>query len=185
MSISSGAGTPLSGQPAHPRRGPADRRQHRQAARVAEAIFENSSESPNRPTLLPSKTRSRHTLVIFPDQHLSQDQHLDFAKTFGPLETTIALFREDAKLRRAQGVRHVSNLDPDNEFAARTRGNACFSSATDCGTPIAHSSGCRRWRPALCTLDPTDWRPHRICRRTRRLRCAARRHEAPAPRPCC
>jgi hypothetical protein len=21
---------------------------------------------------------------------------------------------------------------------------------------------------ALCTLDPTDWRPHRICRRTRR-----------------
>jgi len=42
---------------------------------------------------------TRYAVLIFPDQHLSQDQHLDFAKTFGPLETTIALFRKDAKLR--------------------------------------------------------------------------------------
>src|SRR5271169_296928 len=32
-----------------------------------------------------------HAVLIFPDQHLSQDQHLDFARNFGPLETTIAL----------------------------------------------------------------------------------------------
>jgi hypothetical protein len=44
-------------------------------------------------------------VLIFPDQHLSQDQHLDFAKTFGLLETTIALYRKGAKLRVAQGVR--------------------------------------------------------------------------------
>ena len=34
---------------------------------------------------------AHYAVLIFPDQHLSQDQHLDFAKHFGPLETTIAL----------------------------------------------------------------------------------------------
>src|SRR5215510_12437916 len=56
-----------------------------------------------------------YAVLIFPDQHLSQDQHLDFAKTFGPLETTIALYRKDAKLRVRKEFADVSNLDPDNE----------------------------------------------------------------------
>jgi len=42
---------------------------------------------------------AKYSVLIFPDQHLSQDQHLDFARYFGPLETTIALYRKDAKLR--------------------------------------------------------------------------------------
>lgn len=39
-----------------------------------------------------------YAVLIFPDQHLSADQHLDFARNFGPLETTIAAHRKDAKL---------------------------------------------------------------------------------------
>jgi hypothetical protein len=50
-------------------------------------------------------------VLFFPDQHLSQDQHLDFAANFGPLETTIALFRKDTKLRVRQEFADVSNLD--------------------------------------------------------------------------
>ena len=38
----------------------------------------------------------KYAVLIFPDQHLSEDQHLDFARQFGPLETTIALHRKDA-----------------------------------------------------------------------------------------
>ena len=38
---------------------------------------------------------AHYAVLIFPDQHLSQDQHLDFARHFGPLETTIALHRKD------------------------------------------------------------------------------------------
>ena len=56
-----------------------------------------------------------YAVLIFPDQHLSQDQHLDFARNFGPLETTIALFRKDAKLRVRKEFADVSNLDPDNK----------------------------------------------------------------------
>jgi alpha-ketoglutarate-dependent 2,4-dichlorophenoxyacetate dioxygenase len=63
-----------------------------------------------------------YAVLIFPDQHLSQDQHLDFARLFGPLETTIAVFRKDAKLRLPPQLSDVSNLSPDNEvWGADTR----------------------------------------------------------------
>ena len=57
----------------------------------------------------------KYAVLIFPDQHLSQDQHLDFASHFGPLETTIALHRKDASLRLRKEFADVSNLDPANE----------------------------------------------------------------------
>ncbi|MGD0149015.1 MAG: TauD/TfdA family dioxygenase, partial [Xanthobacteraceae bacterium] len=58
---------------------------------------------------------ANYAVLIFPDQHLSQDQHLDFARYFGPLETTIALHRKDAKLRVRKEFADVSNLDPENQ----------------------------------------------------------------------
>src|SRR5215831_8061554 len=42
---------------------------------------------------------TQHAVLIFPNQLLSQDQHLDFARHFGPLETTIGVYRKDAPLR--------------------------------------------------------------------------------------
>jgi len=58
---------------------------------------------------------TQHAVLIFPDQHLSQDQHLDFARYFGPLETTIAVYRKDARLRVRKEFADVSNLNPDSE----------------------------------------------------------------------
>jgi alpha-ketoglutarate-dependent 2,4-dichlorophenoxyacetate dioxygenase len=58
---------------------------------------------------------AKYAVVIFPDQHLSQDQHLDFAKHFGPLETTIAVYRSDRPLRVRKEFADVSNLDHNNE----------------------------------------------------------------------
>ncbi len=61
-------------------------------------------------------------VLIFPDQQLSQDQHLDFARNFGPLETTIAVFRNDNTLRLPPQLSDVSNLGPDDEvWGADTR----------------------------------------------------------------
>jgi len=53
----------------------------------------------------------RYSVLVFPDQHLSTDQHLDFARNFGPLETTIHAARSDAKLRVRAEIADVSNLD--------------------------------------------------------------------------
>ena len=58
---------------------------------------------------------TQYAVLIFPDQHLSQDQHLDFARYFGSLETTIAVYRKDAPLRLRKEFADVSNLNPDSE----------------------------------------------------------------------
>ena len=88
---------------------------------------------------------AKFAVLIFPDQQLSPDQHLDFARYFGPLETTIALHRKDAKLRVRKEFADVSNLDPENEVSAGndSRQRAGSKWATGCGTPIPRSSGCR------------------------------------------
>ena len=54
---------------------------------------------------------NRYSVLIFPDQHLSTDQHLDFARNFGPLETSIHAARSDAKLRVRAEIGDVSNLE--------------------------------------------------------------------------
>ena len=53
---------------------------------------------------------NRYAVLIFPEQKLSIDQHLDFARIFGPLETTIHATRKDAQLRVRPEIADVSNL---------------------------------------------------------------------------
>src|SRR6201981_2551367 len=58
---------------------------------------------------------TQYAVLIFPDQHLSQDQHPDFARYFGPLETSIGVYRKDAPLRLPKELADVSNLNHENE----------------------------------------------------------------------
>jgi alpha-ketoglutarate-dependent 2,4-dichlorophenoxyacetate dioxygenase len=58
---------------------------------------------------------AQYAVLVFPDQRLSQDQHLDFARLFGPLETTIGVYRADTPLRLRKEFADVSNLAHDNE----------------------------------------------------------------------
>jgi alpha-ketoglutarate-dependent 2,4-dichlorophenoxyacetate dioxygenase len=53
---------------------------------------------------------NRYAVLVFPDQRLTVEQHLDFARTFGPLETTIHATRSDAQLRLRPDIADVSNL---------------------------------------------------------------------------
>jgi len=55
-------------------------------------------------------------VLIFPQQDLTQDQHLDFARHFGPLETTIGVYRTDTQLRLRQEIADVSNLNANDEL---------------------------------------------------------------------
>jgi len=57
-----------------------------------------------------------HAVLIFPGQELSDEQHIDFARHFGPLETTIAALNPGAKLRVPDKLADVSNLDPQSEI---------------------------------------------------------------------
>jgi len=58
---------------------------------------------------------NRYSVLVFPDQHLSEEQHLDFARKFGPLETSVHAARCDANLRLRPDLGDISNLGPDGK----------------------------------------------------------------------
>src|SRR5215472_6675348 len=98
---------------------------------------------------------TKYAVLIFPDQHLSQDAHLvsqdahlDFARNFGPLETTIALFRKDAKLRVRKEFADVSNLDADNRVWGENSRRRMF----ELGNRLWHTDSSFKHLPARASL---------------------------------
>ena len=91
---------------------------------------------------------AKYAVLIFPDQRLSQDQHLDFARHFGPLETTIAVFRKDAKLRVPKEFADVSNLDPENEVWGKDSRQRMFQ----LGNRLWHTDSSFKRLPARASL---------------------------------
>jgi alpha-ketoglutarate-dependent 2,4-dichlorophenoxyacetate dioxygenase len=89
-----------------------------------------------------------YAVLIFPDQHLSQDQHLDFAKHFGPLETTIGVYRKDTPLRLRKEFADVSNLAPNNEVWGKDSRTRMFQLANR----IWHTDSSFKRLPALASL---------------------------------
>jgi alpha-ketoglutarate-dependent 2,4-dichlorophenoxyacetate dioxygenase len=91
---------------------------------------------------------AKYAVLIFPDQRLSQDQHLDFAKLFGPLETTIALYRKNARLRVRKEFADVSNLSPDNEVWGKESRQRMFQ----LGNRLWHTDSSFKRLPARASL---------------------------------
>src|ERR1700758_1375976 len=91
---------------------------------------------------------TKYAVLIFPDQHLSQDQHLDFARQFGHLETTIAVHRKDERLRLRQEFADVSNLDPENQVWGEESRQRMFQ----LGNRLWHTDSSFKRLPALASL---------------------------------
>jgi alpha-ketoglutarate-dependent 2,4-dichlorophenoxyacetate dioxygenase len=91
---------------------------------------------------------AKYAVLIFPDQHLSQDQHLDFARHFGPLETTIALHRKDEPLRIRQEFADVSNLNSESDVWGRESRQRLFQM----GNRLWHTDSSFKRLPARASL---------------------------------
>jgi alpha-ketoglutarate-dependent 2,4-dichlorophenoxyacetate dioxygenase len=91
---------------------------------------------------------AKYAVLIFPDQHLSQDQHLDFARHFGPLETTIGAYRKEAALRLPKELTDVSNLDPANEIWGKEDRRRLFQ----LGARLWHTDNSFKRLPARASL---------------------------------
>ena len=91
---------------------------------------------------------SRYSVLVFPDQHLTADQHLDFARHFGPLETSIHAVRKDAKLRVPAILADVSNLDPDSSIWGKESRKRMFEMANR----MWHSDSSFKRTPAKASL---------------------------------
>jgi len=91
---------------------------------------------------------AKYAVLVFPDQQLSQDQHLDFAKHFGPLETTIGVYRKDAPLRVRKEFADVSNLTHDDRLWGKDSRVRMFQMANR----IWHTDSSFKRLPAVASL---------------------------------
>lgn len=57
-----------------------------------------------------------YAVLVFPEQKLSDDQHLEFARYFGPLETSIGVYRTDVTPRARAELSDISNLSAGGEI---------------------------------------------------------------------
>ena len=90
----------------------------------------------------------RYAVLVFPDQHLTSDQHLEFARNFGPLETTIHATRNDAKLRVRPEIADVSNLDVGDTILDKNSRKRMF----ELGNRMWHTDSSFRRLPARASL---------------------------------
>ncbi|MBI3993455.1 MAG: TauD/TfdA family dioxygenase [Candidatus Lambdaproteobacteria bacterium] len=89
-----------------------------------------------------------YAVLIFPEQRLSAEQHLDFARQFGPLEAPSNVGKSGKKLRLRPELADVSNLDHEGSILAREN----FLTAFQMGNRLWHTDASFRRTPSLCSL---------------------------------
>lgn len=89
-----------------------------------------------------------YSVLVFPDQALSVDGHLDFARRFGPLETSIAAIRKDMPQRTRVEIADVSNLNHKNEIWGEQSRIRQFQ----IGNRLWHTDSSFKRVPAKCSL---------------------------------
>jgi alpha-ketoglutarate-dependent 2,4-dichlorophenoxyacetate dioxygenase len=90
----------------------------------------------------------KYAVLIFPDQQLTQEQHLAFAARFGPLEAGTGIARKNKPPRIHKLLADVSNLDADNTLL----GDDTKLKAYQLGNRLWHTDASFRRVPALCSL---------------------------------
>lgn len=89
-----------------------------------------------------------YAVLVFPEQRLTSQQHVDFARRLGPLETSIQAYRPGQKWRVQQEIADVSNLDADNKVWDADSRMRMFQM----GNRLWHSDSTFRKVPAYASL---------------------------------
>jgi len=90
----------------------------------------------------------KYAVLIFPDQHLTPRQHLDFAAAFGPIETDRVLDQERAVPRVGHAFADISNLDEAGRIWAGDSRKRMYKA----GNRLWHTDSSFKFRPGLCSL---------------------------------
>ena len=91
---------------------------------------------------------TRYAVLVFPDQTFSDESHIDFARHFGPLETSILAVRKDHKLRLPENLADVGNLDADNRILAQNDRVRLYQ----LGNRLWHTDSSFKRVPAYCSI---------------------------------
>ncbi len=87
-------------------------------------------------------------VLVFPEQKLSPQEHIDFAKHFGPIETDRVLAMENAKLRLGAAFADISNLNPHGKIWDAGSRQRMYKE----GNKLWHTDSSFKYRPGLCSL---------------------------------
>jgi alpha-ketoglutarate-dependent 2,4-dichlorophenoxyacetate dioxygenase len=90
----------------------------------------------------------RYAILVFPDQVLSQGQHVDFARRFGPIDRSMVVEVEGAKARVPGEIADVSNLDSQGEILAPENRLRLFQ----LGNQLWHTDSAFKHVPAKASL---------------------------------
>jgi alpha-ketoglutarate-dependent 2,4-dichlorophenoxyacetate dioxygenase len=90
----------------------------------------------------------KYAVLIFPDQDLSPQRHLDFAQRFGPVETDRVLDAKVTPQRLDDSFADISNLAPDGKIWAGDSRQRAYKA----GNKLWHTDSSFRFRPGLASM---------------------------------
>ena len=90
----------------------------------------------------------QYGVLVFPEQKLSPQNHIDFAKRFGPIETDRVLAMENAKPRLGAAFADISNLNPEGKIWDANSRQRMYKE----GNKLWHTDSSFKYKPGLCSL---------------------------------
>ena len=90
----------------------------------------------------------KYAVLVFPEQDLSAQRHIDFAKLFGPIETDRVLAPERSGGRLESGFSDISNLDRSGKIWGEKSRERMYKA----GNRLWHTDSSFKRRPGLCSL---------------------------------
>jgi len=91
---------------------------------------------------------TKYAVLVFPDQEFDDESQLDFARNFGPLETTVFKARKDHKLRLHENMADVGNLDAENRILRSNDRQRLYN----LGNRLWHTDSSFKRLPAYCSM---------------------------------
>ena len=90
----------------------------------------------------------KYAVLVFPDQKLSAQNHIDFAKHFGPIEMDRVLAMENAAPRLGSAFADISNLNPEGKIWDKGSRQRMYKE----GNKLWHTDSSFKYKPGLCSL---------------------------------
>jgi alpha-ketoglutarate-dependent 2,4-dichlorophenoxyacetate dioxygenase len=90
----------------------------------------------------------KYAVLVFPDQDLTEEQHLAFAAAFGPIESDRVLDPKVTPHRLDHRFADISNLAPDGNIWSEESRQRMYKA----GNRLWHTDSSFKYRPGLCSL---------------------------------
>ncbi len=90
----------------------------------------------------------KYGVLLFPEQNLGPQQHIDFAKHFGPIEMDRVLAMENAAPRLGHAFADISNLNQQGKIWDADSRQRMYKE----GNKLWHTDSSFKYRPGLCSL---------------------------------